>query len=451
MIQRYRTSKRSDERVTRLRDICFSKKTNFDLPCVYVDSKKTYQTHLGFGGALTEASSLVLDMIGPELRKEVIEAYYGQNGNKYNFLRLTINSCDFGLTQYSYVEDHDYELRSFSLKHDEELIIPFALDIKNVSQLPLFIVASPWSAPWWMKDNLETQYGGKLLGENYQLWADYFVKYLKGMENHGLTINAVTVQNEPEAKQIWESMHFTALEEAKFVRNYLSPSFKKNKLGTNIIIWDHNKDHMVQRSNVVLEGKKNDSAVWGIGYHWYCSEAFKNIELTHHLYPNQHIIFTEGCVEVANEATGNKDNVYLGDWKHAETYGRNIILGLNNYTEAWIDWNLILDEVGGPTYVKNFCESPIMYDRRVKKLIYNGSYYYLAHFSRFIEVGAKRLFSSNDLEKDVFNVAYQNPNGDIVIVIQNENWIKELTLIVDSKSVNITLPPNSITTFVLKK
>jgi len=167
------------------------------------------------------------------------------------------------------------------------------------------------------------------------------------------------------------------------------------------------------------------------------------------MYPNHHILFTEGCVEFTDHplnAVGNgKDK-----WKNAELYGRNIINDSLHYSEGFIEWNLLLNEIGGPNHVGNYCEAPIMYNRTTDTLIYNPSYYYIGHFSRFIKPSAKRVHVNMTKDSELFVTAYKNPNGDIAIVMQNEGWIKQRTLIVDGKRVEISLPKSSITTYIIE-
>lgn len=143
---------------------------------------------------------------------------------------------------------------------------------------------------------------------------------------------------------------------------------------------------------------------------------------------------------------------YYGAWKHGETYGHNMINDFNNYTEGWVDWNLILDETGGPNYAGNFCEAPIMIDTKENKVNYNISYYYIGHFSRYIKSGAKRILCLNDSDKGVYSVSYKNPDGQIIVVVQNElSKRNRLAIAVDGKGINTEVPPHSITTFIVTK
>lgn len=186
---------------------------------------------------------------------------------------------------------------------------------------------------------------------------------------------------------------------------------------------DHNRDVVVNRCLKEFADEEVRSAVWGIAYHWYCSERSENLSLLHALYPEKHIFLSECSVELGGEE--------IGDWTHAERYGRQIIRDFNHGSEGWIDWNLALDEQGGPNHVGNYCEAPVMYHRKRAEVLYQPSYYYIGHFSRFIEKGAKRIFCETDTDKKLYAVAYKNPNGTLVCAIQNEEGEQEINLVVN--------------------
>lgn len=417
---------------------------------IAVNSRQTYQEFMGFGGAFTEAAAYTLSEAAEDVRAEAIRAYFSKSqGLGYVLGRVHIHSCDFALGNYTYVEEGDVELKTFDISREDKWVIPMIKDAAKEAGQEIKILASPWSPPAFMKDTKEMNYGGKLLPEFERPWANYYAKFVDEMKKRNVPIWAVSVQNEPLATQTWDSCIYTAEEERDFVKNHLGPVLKASHPETEIIIWDHNRDVLVERGAVVLADPEAAQYVWGTGNHWYVSEAFENLTALHNLFPDKHILFTEGCVELTTTSENAVFNGYLGSWTNCERYGRNIIGDFNNWSRGWIDWNLVLNEEGGPNHVYNYCEAPIMYDRNTKKLIYNNSYYYIGHFSKYIEVGAKRLEISVT-QKDVHAVAFKNPNGDIVIVAQNEGWIAELALVVDGIGININLPDHSITTYVIQ-
>lgn len=419
-------------------------------PVIAVNSAQTYQEFMGFGGAFTEAAAYTLSEAPAEVRDEALKAYFSKDeGLGYVLGRVHINSCDFALENYTYVADGDKNLDTFDLSREERWVIPMVKDAMRIAGQKLQLLASPWSPPGFMKDTKEMNYGGKLLPEFYQPWANYYVKFIDAMRDRGVDIWAVSIQNEPLATQTWDSCIYTAEEERDFIKHHLGPTLKAAHPETEIIIWDHNRDVLVERGAVVLADEEAAKYVWGTGNHWYVSEAFENLTALHNLFPQKHLLFTEGCVELTTTSENAVYNGYLGSYSNCERYGRNIIGDFNNWSRGWIDWNLVLNEEGGPNHVYNYCEAPIMYDRRSQKLIYNNSYYTIGHFSRYLEVGAKRLEISVT-KADVHAVAFRNPNGDIVVVAQNEGWIAEMALVIDGKGLNINLPDHSITTFVFK-
>ncbi|MBE6072082.1 MAG: glucosylceramidase [Clostridium butyricum] len=411
---------------------------------IKINTEKKYQKILGFGGALTESSAYALSKLDEEAKKEVLNSYYNaESGMGYTFARVHINSSDFSLGNYTYVDENDITLSSFSLERDEKYVLPLVREVKSITNDNLNILASPWSPPAYMKTNCEMNNGGKLKTECMQLWANYYIKYIEKMKEKNIDIWAVTVQNEPAAKQIWDSCEYTAEEERDFVKNYLGPTFHKNGLqDKKIIIWDHNRDIAYERVKVVLEDKEASQYIYGTGIHWYMSEEFSNTSKIHDEFPDKHIIFTEGCQE---------GGVHLGSWDTGERYGRNIIGDLNNYIEAWIDWNIALDETGGPNHVGNLCDAPVIINTKEKKINYNSSFYYIAHFSKFIKPNAIRVESSVTGEK-ICALSCINEDNTLCVVVMNENDENKIVeMSIDNEMYIVELKAHSIYTFIQNK
>lgn len=404
---------------------------------IIINTKEKFQKILGFGGAITESSAYVLGKY--KNKNKILKDFFDEeDGLGYNFARVHINSCDFSLGNYSYVCENDESLDSFSLDNAEKYVLPILREVQEIRNKDLSILASPWSPPKYMKTNNDMNNGGKLK-ENYrELWAKYYVKYIEEMHKKGFDIWGVTVQNEPAAKQVWDSCEYTAEEERDFIKYFLGPEFEKNNLlDKKIIIWDHNRDLVYDRAKVVLEDADANKYVWGTGIHWYVSEEFKNTSKVHNEFKDKHIIFTEGCQE---------GGVHIGSWKTGERYARNIIGDLNNYVEAWIDWNIVLDETGGPNHVGNLCDAPIIIENN-ENVIYNSSFYYIGHFSKFIEKGSIRVLSKCDIEK-VYCLSCVNKEN-IIIVLMNENEEdKNINLNIDDEEIRINLTKNSIYTII---
>ena len=416
---------------------------------VVVDTTQRFQKHLGFGGAITESSWRALSVLSKEERQKVIDAYFSPDGLNYNIARLPVHTNDFSVGPRTYVEDGDAELATFDMSWDMEKFNLY-LDCRQAAGGELFTMISPWSPPAWMKDNGTLQYGGKLLEEYKPAWAQYYCKFIQGLNALGISVDALSVQNEPEAVQRWESCIYTAEEEGLFIRDYLYPALKEHGLdNTKIVLWDHNRDAVVRRAETSFSIEGVRDIVWGIGYHWYCCDKSENLSVVHALYPEKAMFLTECCVELAYDSTTGKSS-YAGIWEHGERYGKQIINDFNNYSQGWVDWNICLDEEGGPTYVGNYCQAPVMIDKRTKTVSYMSSYYYIGHFSKFIKPGATRVYCGNDAVSQLYTVAYENPDGKKIVVMENtSSKRREITLTVDGFGTKFTVRPHSIMTLVV--
>lgn len=413
--------------------------------CIELDTSKTFQLIEGFGGAFTEAGAWALSKISPELRKKVIDSYFDEKtGINYSVCRTHINSCDFSLNNYSYDNTpDDYELKNFSIEHDKKLLIPFIKDAMSVSKHGFKLFASPWSPPAWMKTNSQMNNGGKLKPQCRNAWALYFSKYIKAYMESGIPIWAVTVQNEPDAIQRWDSCIYSNSEERDFLKFYLGPILAEQGLShIKIIIWDHNKDILVERISTILSDPQAAKFVWGIGFHWYAGTFFENLAKVHQFFPEKHLLATEGCHE---------GGVKAGDWKVGETYGNAIIGDLNNWAVGWVDWNMVLDETGGPNHAKNFCDAPIIANTKTNEIQYHSSYYYLGHFSKFIRPGAIRIQCETKSDK-LQATAFQNQNGIISAVVMNRSDEKiDFCLNLKNSGAKLTSPAHSIQTLLINQ
>lgn len=416
--------------------------------CVFVDPAKTFQTILGIGGALTDASAETFAKLPKAKQQEILKAYFDvSNGIGYTLARTNIHSCDFSSGSYTYVNEGDKELQSFSISHDMQYRIPFIKQALAASGGKLTLFASPWSPPAFMKDNNTMLHGGKLKPEFYQPWANYYTKFIKAYQREGIPVWGISIQNEPMATQTWESCIYSAEEERDFLKNYLGPTMKREGLGDKkIIAWDHNRDLVYQRARTILTDAQAAQYVWGIGYHWYepwsgGEPMYDNVKLVHEAFPDKHLIFTEGCTDSFNAPK-------LNDWRLGEQYGRSMINDFNNGTVGWTDWNILLDETGGPNHVKNFCFAPVHADTKTGQLIYTNSYYYIGHFSKFVRPGAKRIACSPS-RSQLLSVAFLNPDGKVSVVVMNKSDQKiSYYLWLDGKAAEVSSLPHSIQTLV---
>jgi len=418
-------------------------------PIVFVNEKVTFQTIEGIGGAITDAAAETFYKMPEGKRNEIIEAYFGKGkGIGYNLVRVNIASCDFSSGSYSYIDEGDTSLASFTIDHDLQYKIPMVKEARAAAGEEVLMFASPWSPPAWMKTNGDVLHGGKLLDEYRHAWAQHYVKFIEAYTKTGIPIWAISAQNEPLAVQTWESCVFSAGDEAEFIGKYLGPAIEKSPYGnTKILAWDHNRDLIHQRASVIMNNPEAARYVWGFGFHWYETWTggemqFNNVRLVNDTYPDKKIIFSEGCAE-------RFDSTRIDSWDLGEFYANSMVNDFNCGTVAWFDWNILLDEKGGPNHVGNFCFAPVHADTRTGELIYTNAYYYIGHFSRFIHRGAKRIGVSSSRDH-IKTTGFVNPDGEIVVVIFNKSDLKtDLKLCIGTKAADVTSQPHSIITVII--
>ncbi len=415
---------------------------------VFVDPDKTFQTYFGIGAALTDASAETFYKLPKETQQEFLKAHFDKKeGIGYNIARTNINSCDFSSGSYTYVQDGDSALKTFDIAPDRKYKIPFIKEAQKAAGGSFNLFASPWSPPAFMKTNNDMLRGGKLKPEFYNSWAMYYTKFIKEYEKEGIPVWGISIQNEPMATQKWESCVYTGEEEKDFLKNHLGPTMEKEGLkDKKIIVWDHNRDLIYQRAQTYFKDKEAAKYIWGIGFHWYedwsgGQPMYENLKRVQEAYPDKHIFFTEGCAESFNPTRYNA-------WALGEEYGRSMINDFNNGMVGFTDWNILLDETGGPNHVQNFCFAPVHADTKTGKLIYTNAYYYIGHFSKFIQPGAKRIISSAS-RSQLLTTAFKNPDGTVVVVVMNQGDIKSPYFMwINGKAVSLTAQPHSIQTLV---
>lgn len=442
----YTTAADTDMRLTKTGTATFSaaKQPLETEISVFVEPTKTFQSVLGMGGAITDASAEVFARLSPAKQKEFLAAYFDKNiGIGYTIIRTNIHSCDFSSGSYTYIQEGDKELKTFNIDHDRKYRLPMIKQaIKAAGKVTFYV--SPWSPPAFMKDSKNMLKGGKLLPEYYQSWANYYVKYIKAYEKEGVNVWGLSVQNEPMATQTWESCIFTAEEERDFLKNYLGPTVRKELGDKKIIVWDHNRDLMVQRANTIFSDPEASKYAWGMGFHWYETwtggkPMFTNVKTVAEAYPDKHLMFTEGCVE-------KFDTARYQYWPNSERYGEQIINDFNNGMTGWTDWNILLDEKGGPNHVGNFCFAPVHADTATGELIYTPSYYYIGHISKFVQPEARRI-STAVSRSMLLSTSFINPDGKVVTVVMNQSDEKvAYNLMIGQSKAVVEIPAHAIQT-----
>ena len=446
----YISSRAGEKLVNVEREIKFERGRYVEDKLINIFPERRYQEILGFGGAFTEASAYNYSKMDDEKKQKVIKAFFDkEEGLGYNLCRTHIHSCDFSLRRYTYIEEGDRELETFSIEEDENYTIPFIkAAMEAADDMELF--ASPWSPPGWMKSSQDMCHGGRLLDEYYATWANYMVRYLKEYEKAGITFWGITVENEPGMPQTWESCEYSAEEEAKFVHEYLRPALDEAGYGhIKIMIWDFNKEFVYERVRDSFQIPNVKDDVWGIAFHWYSGDHFFGLDMAHEAFPDKPMILTEAGL---GGARGEGLKGAYSSWENAEIYSRELIEDFNHYTAAAVEWNLILDENGGPYHDRpSGCKAPIIYNHDTNELSIQPVYYATAHFSRFIRRNAVRLGTSTFCE-GVKAAAFENPDGDIVLVVLNcTEKVYDSFIRLDDAVAKIGIPEKSLSTYVISQ
>ncbi|XP_053133307.1 lysosomal acid glucosylceramidase-like [Hemicordylus capensis] len=428
-----------------------------------LDTSKRFQRIKGFGGALTDSAAINILSLTPDAQKNLLRSYFSDEGIEYNLLRMPMSSCDFSVRPYSYDDwPYDYELKNFSLvDEDIKMKIPLVHRALALSKKPISLYASPWSPPVWMKTNEDWKGKGSLKGKAgdryHKTWANYFVRFLDEYAKHNLTFWAVTAENEPNAGLIanypFQCLGFTAEEQRDFIELDLGPALANSShKDIRLIILDDNRIHLPHWAKVVLsEDSKAYRYVHGIGVHWYMdfiAPIDKTVGATHELYPDYFLLATEAC---AGSHFWEKD-VVLGSWDRGVQYSHSILANLNQHVVGWTDWNLALDLEGGPNWVQNFVDSPVIVDAGYDVFYKQPMFYHMAHFSKFIPEDSQRVgltIVKKCLTCSLEHVALLRPDGSAVVVVLNQSGSDIPFGISDSVGLILThIPPNSIQTYL---
>lgn len=392
----------------------------------------------GFGGAFTEAAAYNYQKLPENKRREFLESCFGETGLRYSVGRTHLNSCDFALGNYACMESPEDTV--FHTDRDERYLLPLIRDAEAVAGKPIGLLVSPWSPPAFMKTNGDMNHGGKLKAEYRELWAKCMAKYVSFYRSQGCRIDMITIQNEPAATQTWDSCIYSGKDEGEFAPILRSALEAEGCGDVKILAWDHNKDILVYRAEETLSVPGAQEAVDGFALHWYTGDHFDAVRLTKERWPDKTIWFTEGCVEYSRFDGSTSQ-------RKAEMYAHDIIGNLNAGVCGSIDWNLLLDAQGGPNHVGNFCEAPLMLNEDGTDFVRMSEYYYIGHFSRYLQPGAVCLGSSvytSAVEVTVF----ENPDGSRVAVVLNRTDDARFVSLTENaaEGFNFTLEPHSIAT-----
>ncbi|XP_044063224.1 lysosomal acid glucosylceramidase isoform X3 [Siniperca chuatsi] len=390
-----------------------------------------YQKIRGFGGAMTDAAAINILSLSAGAQGQVLRQYFSPEGIGYSVVRVPMASCDFSTRLYTYADTPgDYNLDNFTLApEDINMKIPLLQRAQALSPRPLSLLASAWSAPAWMKTNgaligkgsLKGQPGGK----EHKTWAQYYIRFLEEYAKHNLTFWAFTTGNEPSAGQMtnysFQALGFTPEEQRDWVALDLGPALHASSHPrTHVLILDDNRLLLPYWAKVVLNDVHAGRYIHGVAVHWYMDSlvpAEISLGVTHHLYPEYYLFGTEACSGWSPLDRGVK----LGSWDRAEHYAHDIIEDLNHYVVGWTDWNLALDQNGGPNWVKNFVDSPVIVDAHRDVFYKQPTFYSMAHFSKFLWEGSQRVGVSASRETDLEYSAFIRPDGSVVLIILNRS------------------------------
>ena len=418
--------------------LAFTESPN-NYPVIDVEPSTSFQTIDGFGYTLTGGSAMLLRRMSSGARKDILRNLFGCESDNIclSYLRLSMGASDLDETVFSYNDladgQEDLTLSRFNLANDTVNLIPLLKEIIEI-QPDIKLMATPWSPPTWMKDNKSTK-GGQLLPKYYDTYAAYFVKYIQAMKSHGIDIDAVTLQNEPQHGGNNPSLVMSASEQADFVKNHLGPKFKSSGIRTKIIIWDHNCDKPDFPISI-LNDPQAKQFVNGSAFHLYAGDI-SAMSQVHALHPDKDLYFTE-------QWTGANGN--FGD--DLQWHVKNVIIGsARNHSKIALEWNLANDPAYKPHTPGgcNQCKGALTIDGNV--VTKNVSYYIIAHASRWVPQGSVRIFSS-ELES-IHNVAFLTPNGKIVMIALNDsNATTVFNIQYKGKKALTSIPAHAVVTYM---
>jgi glucosylceramidase len=402
---------------------------------IQISPDTRYQKVLGFGAAFTDASCYLFDQLNARDRSALMDEFFGPQGLRFSVGRTCIGSSDYSRYAYSYDEspDPDPELKKFSIAHDQEYILPTLRAAVKLNP-EMFLFASPWSPPGWMKSGYSLL-GGAMRKEYFDAYAQYFVRFLQGYAAEGAKIKAVTIQNEVDTDQngrmpaaLWGQEY-----EEGFVKGFLGPAIQKASLDTKIWILDHNYD-LWGRVLDELSDPEVNKYVDGVAWHGYMGTA-DSMTRVHKAFPEKHAYWTEGGPDftLADYAT---------DWS---TWSETFTGVLRNWGRCIVGWNYVLDEQGKPNIGPFTCGGMVTVNSKTQKMTRSGQYWAFAHFSKAIQRDASVLASEGEVD-GVSHVALENPDGTRVLILTNKKESRQVHCGIGSSVLEVKLPHDSVTT-----
>ena len=412
---------------------------NTNLPTIVVDETKNYQSVDGFGFTLTGGSASLIGKLEKSAKDSLLIELFGKSEHSIgiSYLRISLGASDLSESVFTYNDlpsgNTDINLDKFNLSADTIYLIPLLKEILKINP-SIKLLASPWTAPIWMKSN-KSSVGGYLLPEYYDAYSRYFVKYIKAMNAYGIPIDAITVQNEPQHGGNNPSMVMSSTEQATFVKNNLGPALKNANLSTKIIIWDHNCDNPNYPISILNDANAN-SFIDGSAFHLYAGDIAA-LSAVHDAFPNKNLYFTE-------QWTGSNGD-FGGDLKW---HTKNVIIGsMRNWSKNALEWNLASDPFYNPHTPGGCsqCKGAITIDNNT--ITRNVSYYIIGQASKFVPTGSKVIYSST--ETGFSNVAFETPDKKKVLLLLNETTSsKKINISNNNNKFSYSISPGSVATFI---
>lgn len=389
----------------------------------------------GFGGAVTDSAAYVFSLMQDAEQNALLDACFGENGLGYRSIRVPIDSCDFSLEQFEAAPDGDpahFDL-SRPLRYTLPLLEAIRFRVPGIS-----LMLSPWSPPAVFKSNQRRENGGYCLKRFYRAWAEYICRYIREFTDRGFTVSRISLQNEPHAVQTWDSCVWTAAEERDFLVKAMKPAMMRNGFDSvEIFIWDHNKERVLDRALAVFE-EEGRAAAAGIAFHWYSGDHFESLRKVHELYPEKKILLSENCIEYSKYSID--DAVFM-----RSLIAHEILGDLESGTNAFFDWNLVLDQHGGPNYVNNYCHAPLLFNTETGELKKQSIYDAIWHFARFLPKDSTRILSSS-FSREIETTAFSRPDGSIVLILHNLGKRKKCCVSLEGMLAELTLPAKALLT-----
>jgi len=453
-----------------------------------------FQKYYGFGASFTESSAWNLATIPVELRKNVLTKLFSPTeGAGFTLTRTHINSSDYSNTHYTYIDEGDEDLSTFSIQEDMkgfsgdendqvrgvELItpnydlIPMILEASSIPGADFKIIASPWSPPSWMKTGETAKMtNGTLQPKYYGLWAKYLSKYVSAYKEKGITLWGLTPQNEPlhAHDAAWDSNGFTPEQGRDFLRDHLGPQLVQDghlnlddlDVGLRVLIYDHNKSTMNDYVAATYQDPEAAKYAWGTAFHWYTNSELKEnnwyakeLKALQQTWPDKGMIHSESSIDIdANDPINQywrASTDYAGTFVPFETYAYDIITDLNHGTQGYVEWCSILSNKGQPNPYDNFNSAPVLINPVTDEVTYTPLYYLLSHFSKFIRPDAHRIGVQGEEVDGLIYTAAKNPDGSIAVVVFNKNEeVYEVSIALGTRTFTSKIAPRAIQTIHLR-